>query len=224
MRWYMFPLIGAAFVYVSTTPFFKAEQRLAEIEAALKAGPPAAVQLNAYRRPNAKFAEATILAQVVTDETRLSRRSAGGKVRSRTDYTMLILAEPAATDMPNLIKGLIILEKSEASGLANYMAQNRVADGPLGPVVSINGEISTIDPSGKAKGALAERKLGITSDLIIVKPFLGGREAYLSAAYSDTRGARTKVLLAGIAVALMGAVKLCFERAMRSRRSPVIET
>ena len=199
MPWYMFALIGSGLIYLSTTPFFKAEQRITEIEMALLAGPPAAVELATYRRPDGiKFAEATFHAQIVTEQTQnLFRRRGSSKSIARTEYTMLVLAEPDASKAPKPVKGLIVVEKEVAAGLQQFVDANHISDGPLGPVVSINGEVSSFDPSTEAEQALAKRGFGTRPDLIYIEPFLGGRDAHLRTALSKTSSTDSKALLWG---------------------------
>ena len=226
MPWYVFLMIGAGLVYVSTTPFFQGNQRIAEIEAALSADAPAVVQLTDYQRPNdVKFAEATIEAQIVTDETaRLFRRAGGSKGIGRVEYVMMVLADPEATQTPQQVKGLIVLRKSEADGLDDFVKENQVGDGPLGPIVAINGTTSSYDSSTQAKTKLADRNIYLASNAVYFEPFLGGREASLRSMLAETQTAGTKVMLFGIGVCLIGIFKLLIARVMRSYENAEFET
>ncbi|MEO0945746.1 MAG: hypothetical protein AAFY06_13045 [Pseudomonadota bacterium] len=226
MPWYVFPLIGVGVIYLSTTPFFQGDQRIAEIEAALSNDAPPVVQLKDYERPNGvKFAEAVIEAQIVTAETaRLFRRSGGTKSIGLTEYAMIVLADREATQTPRQVKGLIVVEKADAPDLDAFIAQNQIAEGPLGPIVNLSAATSGYDSSTQAKTKLAERRMSLASNVVYFEPFFGGRKAELRQMLTETKSASTKVMLLGIGICLIGIFKYQIERFMQSFKRAEFET
>jgi len=65
MPWFAYIAIAGGVVWLGMQMAGGAEQRAVEIQAAMDAGPPAAVALNDFARPNEKFVEGTFQAQVV---------------------------------------------------------------------------------------------------------------------------------------------------------------
>ncbi|MEM8803230.1 MAG: hypothetical protein AAGF55_11910 [Pseudomonadota bacterium] len=226
MPWYVFLLIGMGVIYLSTTPFFQGDQRIAEIQAALSQDAPHVVQLKNYERPNGvKFAEAVIEAQIVTAETaRLFRRSGGTKSIGRTEYAMIVLADRDATQTPRQVKGLIVVEKADAPDLDAFIAQNQIAEGPLGPIVNMGAATSGYDSSTQVKTRLAERNMRLASNVVYFEPFFDGREADLRQMLTETKSASTKVMLLGIGICLIGIFKYQIERFMSVHKRAEFET
>ena len=80
LPWFIYPVIAAGVVWLGMQTADSSAERAAQIQAAIDAGPPAAVDLAQYAYPGTKFAEGTFRAQVVMDETtRLIDRTNGIK-------------------------------------------------------------------------------------------------------------------------------------------------
>lgn len=134
MPWYVFPIVGAGVVHISTLPALQSMQRAAEIKAALAAYAPHAVAFSAYQRPSideVNFAEATVLAQIIDSERTRAIRSTGAKTKV-TAYTILPIAEADAIETPSNIRGLIMLKQAEKEALGSVPAGKHRSNGSAG--------------------------------------------------------------------------------------------
>lgn len=221
MPWFGYIALGAGVIALAHLTEDATNERIADIEAAIASGPPRTVMLDDYNRPNQRFAEATLRVQIAMDETvRLVDRTNG--VKTGEDY-MFVLTDPAQTAGVTGVNALMILDKSEFGKFEDWLVDNMVGVGALGPIVEINGSVSKGDgEASHAKDALQERNRTASRDMIYVTPFFDGRDATLARQLetsSETIGLMNGI---GAFIALFGIAKLLIVKryqALRKQRA-----
>ena len=218
LPWFAYLAIAGGVVWLGMQSAGGAEERAAQIQAAIDAGPPAAVDLDAYAHPGTKFAEGTFRAQIVTDETtRLVDRTNG--IKTGEDI-MVVLADPEAAAGLKQFRGIMILSTTEFDQFTDWVIDHAVDFGPLGPVVEFTGSVSKSDgEASHARDAIENHGGTVASDVVYVSPYITQtREEGLAAAL--TRAEQTQGNMNGIAafIALFGIGKLLVGRRIRSIR------
>ena len=223
LPWFAYIALAGGVVWLGMQMAGGAEERAAQIQAAIDAGPPAAVALNSFTRPDQKFVEGTFQAQVVTSETtRLIDRTNG--VKTGEDI-MVVLADPAAGESTRAFHGLMILSTSEYELFADWAMERVVGFGELGPVIEFSGSVSNYDSEAShAKDALADRGNSVTSGALYISPYITQtRDEALASALNSANN--TQGNMNGIAgfIALFGLGKFFIGRRMKSIRRSAAE-
>ena len=159
-----------------------------------------------------------MIAQIATDENvRLVDRKNG--VKTGEDY-MYVLTDPAATADQTQYRALMILNKREFEKMEDWAYENFVGMGELGPIVEINGVVSTYDgEASHARDALEDRGRSVTNDVVYVTPFFDGRDAALAKALKSAESQTGNVNAAAALVAMIGLGRLFIGRRIRLIRA-----
>ncbi|MDJ1018173.1 MAG: hypothetical protein QNJ35_16805 [Paracoccaceae bacterium] len=213
-----FFIAAAAIFYATTMMQPGADQRAAEIRVAMDAEAPAAIPLEAYQRPSMSFAEANIVAQVVTERTAALENT--GAVFGTGNEVMVVLADQSASAETTGFRGFILMSAEEHRAFNAWLADHKIADGALGPIAAFNGTIER-DSADAAfvNAALAEQGAFVTSGAIYVAPYWHGRglglmaeQASNNAHIANGRGVAAILALLGLAKLLVGFEVLHFAR------------
>ncbi len=218
LPWYAYLAIAGGVVWLGMQMAGTADQRALEIQAAIDAGPPAAVTLSKYVQPNQKFVEGTIQAQIVMDETtRLVDRTNGIKTG---EDVMVVLADPAAKPGLKRFKGVMILSTDEFDAFSDWAMEHVVDFGEISPIIEFSAVMSSSDgEASHAKDALKDRGGMVTGDVVYVSPYITKtREETLAAQLRSASNSQGN--MNGIAgfIALFGLGKFFIGRRMKSIR------
>ena len=147
--WLYFPMAGGVAWYAYDSSAAR-NASAAEVEAAIAAPPPATVNMTAGIPPRTgPVPEVSLRAQVDTDRTTELVQRTNGVVTSR--HIMYVLVAAEATVTPEAVEGLIILPMHRQEALVEYLVENSVGFGPVGPIVKIDGLLGS--SGGKASHA-----------------------------------------------------------------------
>ncbi|WP_296416857.1 hypothetical protein [Pseudooctadecabacter sp.] len=200
--------VGAYFLQVESNTRQAADRR------AIEAGPPAAVEVQAFDRALdvSPVREAMIEAQLLWDYS----YNLSYEKDWTTDYVVMFpIVAPTESD-PNAVRGFAMLTAKDSRFSTFTPAQVKemvLDDGKLGPVMSLNGEIRGLGQwRGLVEESMVDMGLAMPEDAVVIWPYMDGRAAALGAPADGTFtifGILSKV--AGV-IGLLALAKLAFHR------------
>lgn len=218
MPWYGYLILAAAVGALGYYTQDTVDERIANLEALIAQPAPAPVFLNDYQRPEGRYTEATLVVQLVLEDVvRLVDRTNG--VKTGEDL-MIPLADPTATNAPTEYVGLMILTEKEADRFDAWATDYIVADGPLGPIMEMTGEVShTNGEASHASDALEGYGKRTVAREIYFEPYFMPREDVLAAKLKSAQNTSGDFNMIAAVIALFGIGKLLFRQRMKQIRA-----
>lgn len=194
-------LAGSAYFY------FEDQKQEAAKAVARSAKPPATVPIEKFdaTRDTGAADEVSVTGQVDVNNMMEVTRSKRGTVRDRW-----LLAPVYPTDAKDTSKPAIGVMFQHGDATDDQLAQMIVGEGPVGPIMRING--TKVDPS-TAYSALdtAGDRIRTTPDAIYIDPFEAGRGEGLAAS-SNGRDVAIGIAVLGLLLGLYGAARMFWLR------------
>lgn len=187
-------------VYADTAALGAARQAL------LSQAPPAtgAIDTAEGRAPDRTPQDVSVSAQIgLAHNTRLVRRTSG--IKTDEDLLHVLFAPDAGAD-ETAAAGAIIIDPEDLDAFVDWVTGQTTGAGALGPIVRILRLRTSEGEASHAYEAMDEDGLTRTDGFFCIAPSVAGREAALSAPWSETYAGRSMILagiaaLAGVAVA-----------------------
>ena len=218
MPWYGYFVLAAAVAGLGYYSQDSVDARIADLEAIIAQDAPAPVFLNEYDRPEGKYVEGTLVVQLVLDDVvRLVDRTNGVKA---SEDLMIPLADPTATNAPTEYVGLMILTENDADMFDAWSLDHVLAEGPLGPIMQITGEVSHSNgEASHASDALENYGKRTVSNEIYLEPYFKPRGEVLAAKLKSAQNTTGNFNMLAAVIALFGIGKLLFKQRMKQIRS-----
>lgn len=208
MRWFrmapaVYCVIGALAAIVAAFIFFGDRDAEAAKAAALAGQPPAAVEIDAFdpARHAGPAGERTVLAQIDASKMADVVETEDGRETKR--WLVAPLYPVKATSAAGPATGALVQEGAITDAQLQSFV---VGQGPLGPVVRLNGVEGA---EGSALDKAAERGVTMRDNPVLVDPFESGRDAGLAPSGSGREGALI-VLMFGLIVIGYGLARWAF--------------
>lgn len=212
LPWWLHMALAGGLAYWTWTGAGERSADAAVIEAAIERPAPDVTAMMSGKRPQTgEVPEVVLRAQVNTDLTTQLIQRKNGIVTSR--HLMYVLVATDTDQMPNAVDGLIILPMSQQDALVEFLVQNTVDWGAVGPIVELPGAIKSYDGKvSHARSALADHNLELAADEFYFTPFLDGREAGLRALAAKETKTTFVYFLVAFGVFVIGVARLFMDR------------
>lgn len=172
LPWWLHFIVGLVALGMALAAGETTTPRSEAIEAALARSTAPLVEFNELEVSDAPYTEAIFAAQVASDavveiETRIDENTLQAG-------TVIPLISPETESVPRAFRAFILVRGAIRADWTDYVAPLQSGEGPLGPILTIEGELlRDLPESQMVRGEIGEAR--VAADAVWVEPYMNGR-------------------------------------------------